>query len=53
VAGKVLLRFALAGADPLVLIHIFPANAEINREPTSGLELLTYPLCELVVKGFA
>jgi hypothetical protein len=37
VAGKVFLRVALAGADPLVLIRIFPANAK-KVEPTSGLK---------------
>src|SRR5215204_5481823 len=40
VAGKVFLRVALAGADPLVLIRISPANAK-KKEPTSGLEPLT------------
>ena len=40
VASKVFLRVALAGADPLVLIRISPANAK-KEEPTSGLEPLT------------
>ena len=40
VAGKVFLRVALAGADPLVLIRISPANVK-KVEPPSGLEPLT------------
>jgi hypothetical protein len=45
VAGKVFLRVALAGADPLVLIRISPANAK-KVEPPSGLEPLTPALYE-------
>jgi hypothetical protein len=48
VAGKVFLRVALAGADPLVLIRISPANAkkkESRRADSNRLPLLQLRVC--------
>jgi hypothetical protein len=59
VAGKVFLRVALAGADPLVLIRISPANAkkkesrraDSNRFPAPATSLLAYILARTGASG--
>ena len=48
VASKVFLRVALAGADPLVLIRISPANAKKEESRRAGSNRL--PLLQLRVR---